>query len=57
MNFLYHRRVEILRVQVNPTVRHSCRQTPLLVTWVGVCIGKDGGHDAAAATCKQGAFG
>ena len=48
-------------------MRHSCRQTPLLVTWVGVCIAKDslakdstaksGGHRDAVEGRADEAFG
>jgi hypothetical protein len=36
-----------LRVPVNLTMRHVRRQTPLSITWVGVCAAKDSGRDDA----------
>jgi len=42
---------------VHLTMRHVCRQTPL-ITWVGVCAAKDCRHDAAVVLRgKEGAVG
>ena len=42
-----------LKVPVNLTQRHVCRQTPLLITWVGVCAAKVRDHRDAV----EGAVG